>query len=212
MILAHGALAAAFGGSVGVVEIMQRYRSDPWGALTTAWGAFYVLTHATAAGAAWWICLVSDTVTEATSGYDLLQWAAVCGFGAAAFLRSKLLDVRTRSGSTVAVGPDIVIQTLLAALDRSIDAHQATQRIQDARRLMHGHEYDAIKTSLPLRLIASMQAMEDAEVDALRQRLDEVDAASDVQGPPKSELLGLVLLHSFSPDLIGRTLEEVRAK
>ena len=119
-------LAALFGLTVGVSELIGRYRVEPFNTLTRRYGVAYLVVNAatSAAVAAFVFAYKKQVFPE----LEPLGVALVCGFGAMALLRSKFFTFRTKLDEDIPVGLDAVVRVFLAAIDRGIDRAQASER------------------------------------------------------------------------------------
>ncbi len=204
MALAAAYLAAIiFGALVGAVEIFQRYRAEPFDALLNRWGAAYVAFNSAVAAAAFWVATEAEGLTAASAALDLLRWAAIAGFGSAVLLRAKLLDIKLAEDKRIALGPEIVIQTFLAVIDRQLDRHRALRRFDTVRRLFTGVDFERAKLVLPLQVFQAMQTVTEDESQKLTEGIQEVDQMSTLGSQEKSYLLDLV-----GEDFLSEVLEK----
>ena len=134
-------IVTAIGGTVGVGELVSRYRDEPAKAVFTLPALLYVGLNAVAA-------LLALAATAASTDIEIGQvpvgtvadvhWPQVlaAGLGAMAILRSALFVVRTQEGKDLQVGPGSLVQTLLEAADQSLDRLRAQQRAWTVARVM----------------------------------------------------------------------------
>ena len=128
---------AAIGATVGVGELVSRYRDEPAKAVFTLPALLYVALNAAASLLA--LAATAAASEEAAIGVgQAMHWTPVigAGLGAMAILRSALFVVRTQDGKDLQVGPGSLVQTLLEAADRSLDRLRAQQRAWTVARVM----------------------------------------------------------------------------
>lgn len=120
--------ALLFGALVGLSEILSRYRDEPLLAATTASGVAYLMLNGFISIAAFAVLRrYSASVFPAVKD-DLFLTAIVAGFGGMTVFRSKLFTYRATDGKEYAIGPAIVLDTVLRTIDHKIDRRRATER------------------------------------------------------------------------------------
>jgi hypothetical protein len=126
------ALVLAFlcGGAVGMTEISSRYRDEQMKAILSPDGLLYILCNgAISTFALILIFHFSITLTAFTAlkGNPLTS-AIAAGFGATAIMRTRFAVIKGADNKDISIGPDIVINLLLAMIDRRIDRWRAARR------------------------------------------------------------------------------------
>lgn len=152
---------------VGTVELVARYRDDPWRALRTAPAALYVVINVLACVL---VLYVLETVRPSwlftantePDARQVLYLILTAGFGAVALFRSSLFKIRTTDGE-IAVGPSIILDTLLVASDRAVDRIIAAPRGVAVAEVMAGVSFDRCKAALPAYCFALMQNVSSQE-------------------------------------------------
>lgn len=124
-----GAASFAFGALVGASEILSRYRDEPLQTISSRYGVAYLGLNGAISVIAFLLLDRYSAQIFPTMGNDLFLLAVVGGFGAMAVLRSKLFTFRAADGTEYAIGPAIVVETILQSIDRKIDRHRAAQRL-----------------------------------------------------------------------------------
>lgn len=208
-LLPHYLVASFIGGLVGAVEIFQRYRAEPLEAVKTRWGLAYLLLNGALGALAFYVAVLYNELTaDGVKSLTLIQWSAVSGFGAAAVLRSKLLNIQLSDGKEVALGPEIVVQTFLGVIDRELDRSRAKSRFESVRKLMAGIDFEKSKNRLPMQVFQAMQGVTEEESKTLMERVAEVSKLKSVSSQDKSYLLGFYLLdlagERFLTDILGK--------
>lgn len=208
-ILATYLIAAFLGAAVGAVEIFQRYRAEPFYALRTRWGTYYVGFNGAMSLVAVWVVQLAGQLAD-KSDLELLQWAAGCGFGAAAVLRAKLMNLKLSDGKELALGPEIVIQTFLAVLDRELDRDRAGKRWEKVRELFAGIDFDRAKLRLPIQVFQAMQGVTEEETQKLMKGVADVESMTGLDSQDKAYLLGYYLLDLVGDEFLAEVLGKHR--
>lgn len=202
-------LTAAFiGGLVGAVEILQRYKAEPFKAIGNRWGISYILFNSLAAVVAYYVVVLAKGVGPDTASLAKLQWSTLSGFGAAAILHSKFLSIKIADGKEVALGPEIVVQTFLSVIDRQLDRTRAKDRFNAVRRLMEKIDFEKAKIRLPMQIFQAMQGVTEEESDTLVDRIAEIDEMEALSSQDKSYILGFYLLDLVGEKFLSEILPE----
>jgi hypothetical protein len=198
-------IAAAIGCAVGMMEIIQRYKSEPFSAVFTTWGELFCLFNGLMSAAGFLLLYYMALDGQPMTVLEGLKLAALGGFGAPVILRAKILTGRLPDGQEVPVGPDYVVQTFLDVIDRKLDQLRARVRYDTVHRLMKDIDFEKARLKLTSQLYLAMQSVSEAELAEFRARVDELyridDATMDRQ--EKAYNLGYYLL-----DLVGRDFLE----
>ena len=187
-VAANFAFAALIGLLVGATELMARYRDSPFGPLLSVPGIFYAVINAGAASLAYFLI----TKTSLLADNEPLR-VLTAGLAAMAFFRSGLFNVRIGE-SDVAVGPNLVLQIMLQALDRTYDRDRATPRSIAVTRIMGGISFAKAETALPSLCFNLMQNASDEEMEAISAEVKEL-AGSTMSDEAKALILGLALFN-----------------
>lgn len=204
--------AAGFGVLVGTVEVFQRYRAEPFQALWNRWGGLYVGFNGAVAAAAFAVAHASQDLASTSPGLTLLQWSAAAGFGSSVLLRSKLLNVQMTGGKEIALGPEIVVQTFLAIVDRELDRLRARRRFDTVHRLFAGIDFERSKLRLPLQVFQAMQGVTEEETQTLMARVAEVDEMKTLGDEDKAFLLGFYLLDLVGEEFLTEVLDRYKSE
>jgi hypothetical protein len=117
-----------YGGLVGLSEILSRYRDEPVLASTTGAGLVYLLLNGLISLAAFAVLCKYRSALFPNLGNDLFLTSMVAGFGGMTVFRSKLFTFRSSEGKDYAIGPALVLETVLSTIDQKIDRRRATER------------------------------------------------------------------------------------
>ena len=168
-ILGWALASALFGALVGLSEILSRYRDEPVRAATTGAGLSYLLLNAV-------ISLFAFGILRQYAGGilpvikdDPLMTAIVAGFGSMTIFRSKLFTFRTPDGTEYAIGPAIVLETVLKTIDQKIDRVRAIDRQKRVAASLRGLD-DFDKASQ--YLLASLNSFQ----NLTKEKKDEIAA------------------------------------
>lgn len=120
--------AFLFGTLVGLSEILSRYRDEPLLATATSSGTSYLALNGIISLAAFALLRQYPDQIFPKLQQDLFLTAIVAGFGAMTIFRSKLFTYKSADGKEYAIGPAIVLDTILKMIDSQIDRRRATER------------------------------------------------------------------------------------
>jgi hypothetical protein len=154
------------GGLLGLTEILGRYTDSPIAALKSPGAAFYVLVNAFASVIALYLLLqlAPDAVTNPISQVLL------AGVGAMAFLRSSIFKIKI-ANEEVAVGPAIILDTLLKFADAQVDRGRAEDRAARIAEVIQSLPLAQAGADLPRLCFALMQNL---PVDIRQRLLDDI--------------------------------------
>ena len=203
-------VAAALGAMVGAVELFQRYKAEPLKALATNWGLGYAGFNGFVSLIAYFVYSLAASGDETT--LEKISYAALCGLGAAAVLRAKIMNVQTSEGKEVALGPEIVIQTFLKVIDRELDRRRAKERFQTVRKVMHNIDFEKAKVRLPIQIFQAMQGVSEEESERLMANIGDVDTMVGLSSQDKSYLLGFYLLDLVGEKFLTDLFEKYKAE
>jgi hypothetical protein len=204
-------LVALFGGLVGVVELVSRYRDAPMRATLTITGLVYVAVNLLSSVAA----LALARLFGWNFGFDpstqdqLVRWSQViaAGFGAMLLFRTSLFTVRSGE-EDVGVGLNSLLKVILDAADRAVGRTRAKARALTVAALMEGKSFAKAKDQLPTVCIAMIPNFPPEEGARLKDRVKLIDGAAL---PHKAKLLtlGLTLVDSFGENVLRAAVESL---
>lgn len=183
---------------VGGTEMISRYRDDPFAPLVSTPGIFYVLINGGAAALAYY--LMDPLKVSLPEPMKTL----LAGVGAMAFFRSGVFTARV--GTTdVQVGPNLVLQVMLQALDRAYDRQRAVPRSTAVTEIMRGVAFDQVKEALPTLCFDLMQNVSATEIAAISAQVSELAGAA-MSDDAKMLSLGLALINVVGEDTLRAAL------
>jgi len=195
-------IAAALAACAALIELLARYRDEPFKAVfATFFSLLYLAINAGMGVLAHAAVLFSIKSYADMVVFERIELAIAAGFGAAAILRARIINARV--GSTdVPIGPAYVLDQLLIILDRQIDRKRAVQRTRLVKKKMQGLDYDKAGPYAKVMIRSSMQNLSIQSDKALDRGFDIIDKIADEQD--KAYALGFLIL-----DYAGEKLFEV---
>ncbi len=190
-LVANFIFAVEIGLLVGATELIARYRDEPFAPLLSVPGVFYVLINGGASALAYYLLVLLEADIEE----PLRTFTA--GVAAMAFFRSALFNVRL-GGQDVPVGPNLILLTLLRALDRTYDRERAAPRSKLLKRIVGHLKFERVKNSLPTLCTDLMQNLTQEETDDLNRQVTNLSQSTEMDDRSKMLSLGLALL-----DIVG---------
>ena len=176
------------GGLVGLTEIIGRYTDSPVAALKSPGAFFYILINA--AGSYLALYLLEQLVPDAIP--NPISQVLVAGLGSMAFLRSSIFKVKVQD-EEVAVGPAILLDTLLKFADAQVDRGRAVDRASRIANVIREVPLAQASADLPRLCFALMQNL---PVDVRQRLFDDITlVVTDTKRsePIKVLEIGLVL-------------------
>jgi hypothetical protein len=196
-------LAAAIGFGVGSTEMMARYRDRPFLPMLSFPGLMYIGVNAGAGSLAYYLTgeLMNDhlKIGENNAALSPVTHVLIAGFGAMAFFRSGVFMVKL-GNDDVAIGPNLVLQILLQALDRSYDRQRASPRAKVTAQIMSGVSFAVARAELPAICFNLMQNVTQDEQTTLANQVEALFGRNDLGEDTKAMVLGLALLN-----IVGET-------
>jgi hypothetical protein len=184
---------------VGATELISRYRDEPFAPLVSEAGVIYTVINGGAAALAYF--LVRKLMPQIGHPQDVL----VAGIGAMAFFRSGIFTVRM--GSTdVAVGPNLILQVILQALDRVYDRQRASPRARVVTSSVRSLSFAQIKDALPTLCFNLMQNVSAAEVSAVNAIANGLATSTTMSDEAKNLSLGLALMNVVGRDTLDAAI------
>jgi hypothetical protein len=213
-------LAYAFvlflGGAVGAAELVSRYKDRPNRALATAPAIFYISVNALGAcGALYLISVFRDRLGFGAEGAAwstaaLVQAVLLAGFSSLLFFRTSLFKLRV-GDDDLAIGPSIVLDTLLGAADRAVDRVMAEPRAQFVHKLMGDVSFEKGAAILPAHCLALMQNISSDETQRIVGVVNSLRANNEMPDKIKSLNLGLALLTVVGEEVLQTAVHGLEA-
>lgn len=162
-----GIVVFLLGASVGMTEIIGRYRDEPWIAVQLPVARLYIIGNGVVSVLALIIIRAFGMFSEANA----IVIALSAGFGAMAIMRSKFLVLKSGQNEDIPIGLEAIISTTLSAMDRYIDRDQSSHRWQAAYDALHAIDNDTDLQHLAQLCEASLfsyQNLQTREMEAFR--------------------------------------------
>jgi hypothetical protein len=191
-------LACFIGTSTALVELLSRYRDEPFGLIARsrfAWA--YLALHGVLS-----ICAHALLVQQAGLELELASAvhrtgvAIAAGLGVAVLVRARVVSAKL-GDEQVAIGPGYVIEQLLRIIDAQIDRRRAIDRVRLVVALMRGKDFEAARVHACMLITGSRQSLSLQDQRRLGDQLREI-AERGISDQDKAYALGFVLL-----DLMG---------
>lgn len=165
------ALAGAIGMAAGFAELAARYRDAPVAVAAGRAGTIYLVANGTLAAIG---LMLLDRYPAAfgVASTDTLLRVLAAGTGTMLLMRSTLFRLKRGNGEDLAFGPAVVIESLMAMVNREVDRDRARRRLQmvvERAMRLKGHDF----TVSAQFVSASMLAFQDLDPEA-RERLTQV--------------------------------------
>ena len=174
------AIVFAIGITVGVTEMMARYQDAPFSPLLSLPGLFYFGINGGATMIAYYLVQIMDTPVPGEGSVKEVWRVLLAGLGAMAFFRSGIFTIPI-GNQDVAIGPNLILQILLKALDRAYDRDRAKPRSELVSQIMGGVSLSSARTALPLICFSLMQNVTEEEKERFGSQIK--DLASLAVGP-----------------------------
>jgi hypothetical protein len=209
-----GLIVFLIGASVGIGELVARYRDEPMRAIRTRPAALYIVIN----GLASLFALVAIRTFGATPGGNdptaaqRLTNLLLAGFGAMAVFRTSLFVVRV-ANTDIGVGPIAFLQILLGATDRGVDRKRASERAEKVVRIMGNLDPALAYTALPAFAIMLMQNLTLDDQKAIGDQVKGL-ARPDSEIPEQAKILnvGLLLMNFVGEEVLEDAVRGIRGQ
>jgi hypothetical protein len=199
------------GGGVGLTELVTRYRDEPAALWTSVSFWLYVLINAGASAAALELIHIFGWNFGLPPGPGRAPvQALVAGLGAMTLFRSSFVNLKIGS-EDVGIGPNSLLTSLLAVVDRSVDRTRAAQRSRLVSSVMNGVSYKKASISLSAYCVQLMQNLPLDEQERLRNSVEAVGLAK-LDEDLKTLNLGLLLLNAVGPAVLTAAVRDLGEK
>lgn len=140
-------LAFLCGAFVGLTEIASRYPDEQMKSILSPDGLVYLLCNGAISTFALILIFHFRNTVPAFASFkaNSLGAAIAAGFGATAIMRTRLAVIKGSDNKDISIGPDIVINLLLAMIDRRIDRWRASHRLD-----MISEHFDELRALGPI--------------------------------------------------------------
>jgi len=166
-------IVATIAATVGLGELLSRYRSDPKHVLSHPLAWVYIAINAGAGVGALFLIRALDWKFGQTDNIDLYR-ILIAGFGTLAFFRTSFFIAKV-GGSDVGIGPSLVLGSLLDACDRAVDRKSAVKMagiVNDEE--LAGLVPASVMATLPVLCLALMQNLPESDQAQLAADISKV--------------------------------------
>jgi uncharacterized membrane protein len=205
-------VACALGALLAVAELVARYRDDPAAAVLSLPAAVYVGVNAVAAGVALYLIHVFGWTFGASGPARQPIQVLAAGFGSAALFRSAVFIVPI-GDQLIGIGPQEILNVILAAADRAVDRRRALIRATRAAQIMKDLSFEHGADSIFAYCLATMQNVRPEEAEAVKAKISKLrydDDYRDMHDTIKAYILGLELLTLVGDHVLSGAAEELK--
>lgn len=192
----------------GMVEILSRYRDEPFktvGSSRFSW--FYLILNGLLGIFAYWILLETSTDISNSDSLEHIWLAVLGGLGAAVVIRSRIFSAKI-GDEEVAIGPGYIVDQLLSVLDRHIDRDRALARTRIVLEKMTGIDFFKAHPYFSTMILGSTQNLSLQEQKVLAARVLEINAQEQTTVQQKAFALGFVILDFMGEEFLTVTLRK----
>lgn len=202
-------LAAIYiGATVGLGELVARYRDAPERALTTTPAILYILINAAASGFAMYMVWHFDIIKGQTGERLIVMQILLAGFGAMAFFRTSVFTFR-QGDQDIGIGPIAFLQVMLKATDRAVDRLRANERANQISLIMNGVSFERAKVALPTFAMALMQNVPPDEQKSVGDEVNALSALNTLDNDTKAKNLGLALMNIIGDGVLRTAVSQL---
>jgi hypothetical protein len=203
------------GSTVGGAELISRYKDRPMRAVTTLPAIFYILLNASGSMAAlYFISIYPEKVGFSPNSGNwpagiLVPAVLIAGISSLLFFRTSIFKLRI-GDADLAVGPSIILDSLLASADRAVDRVMAAPRATFVHEVMGRVSFYKAAVILPAHCLALMQNVSNPETQRIIGVVDSLRANKDMPDRIKSLNLGLALLTVVGEGVLRTAINGLR--
>lgn len=204
------AIAAALGALLAMAELLSRYRDDP--RRVAGRGAAWAYLGVNAAASAGALVIIDRFEWDFGQGAASLHTTQVlvAGLGAAALFRSSLFVMKVGEDN-VGVGPSLVLRSLLAAADRSVDRDQAKERLRIAGQATEHVDFEKAREALVAACMGATANVTAEDAAALKTSVEAL-ASSQMSNRSKALALGMLIIDTVGADVLTAAIAQLGAE
>ncbi len=194
-------LACVIGIGTALVELLSRYRDEPFKVIAqTQFAWVYLALNGVLALGAHWVLLSTSWGGDDAEAIDRAGLALASGLGAAVILRSRVFTAQL-GDEQVSIGPGYVVDQLLTIIDAQIDRRRALERVRLVVAKMRGKDFEKAKTYASTMITGSRQNLTLQEQKDLANQIREVQDRR-ISDQEKALALGFILLDFMGEDFL----------
>ena len=208
MVALDAVLVAGLGSTVGIAELLTRYRADPEATPEDRFGLALCGAQCRSGGRG---ARANPRlrVGLGVNDPDALRatQVLVAGFGAIALFRSSLFTSRI-GGVDVGIGPITILTAFRDSVDRAVDRRQAIRRSGAIHQLMSDVSFEAAYEALPAYCLLLMQTVSPQDQETLAFEVAELGKAQ-MTNQLKKLSLGLKLMDLVGVDVLRTAIDDL---
>ncbi|HEX9989067.1 MAG TPA: hypothetical protein VGE45_11395 [Chloroflexia bacterium] len=193
-------LVALFGGGVGFADLITRFRDEPFRAVRTMPGVWYIVLNALASmfalalsRAFGWTSGVGISSSDPNPWIAALAQSVAAGFGAIALLRTTFTF--HAGDNEVTVGPRSFVEAVLKTTDNAVDRKRARERDKAISKAMKDISFSEAHLGLPAYVFNLLQGVPQEQQDQVGEQVRKLNATTTIRHTIKARILGLYLLN-----------------
>jgi len=206
------AVSFTLGFLVGAAEVIARYKDEPLKVFYTFAGWGYSLFNGVISAIGYFILIRYQQSILPSITNDQLLLSLFAGFGAMFIARSKLFTIRTENGDSYPAGPDAVISTFLAAVDREIDRKRSADRqkivFENVKQI---NQPDQAPLFIKVAL-GSYQNLSSAEKEVLSDIISEIQSDNQLPADLRLVAISFALLNISGEENYKQTMQSLKER
>lgn len=201
-------VVALASGTVGALEVTERFTDEPLKALRTIPAAVYVAVNVAAGIVALLLIRLVGLEFSATTDVEVQRWAQVivAGIGAVVILRSVVF-VSPGDGRTFGIGG--LIERLLMQTEIHIARKRGPDRVQVVEDAAEGLTYAQAQTALGAIALSVVRNASDAASQELAQAQKSIEDSGETDGV-KLWMLCSAVLNFGGEETLRKSAEQLR--
>ncbi len=189
---------------VGFVEVLVRFRDEPFEAVSSVPGVAYFTINGIAGAAVYLLIRYLDINFGAPASSHLthVMQVTIAAFSGIAFLRSGFFVGKDKNtGENMMYGPALVLENVLAVVSTQVDRARALRRIRLAETL--AANISALQAQGMLGILtASVQTMPSEQAAGISSTAASIAGNSTLDDRVKVKMLLLLYLTHFGEDAV----------
>jgi hypothetical protein len=207
-----GILVFALAAFVGFVELLVRFRDEPFIAVISLPGTAYLGINGASATAIYFLIRYLEINFGAPLDSHLLHvmQVTIAAFSGIAFLRSGFFVGKDKeTGENMMYGPALVLENVLSVVSTQVDRDRAIQRIHFSDVLSVNLKLEQAQAMLGV-LIASVQTMPSVQAAGINTTAASIGGNASLQENTKVKMLLLLYLTQFGERAVDAAIPRDR--
>lgn len=207
--LLYGLLAGACGFSVGMSELLNRYKTFS-AVFSNVYSLLYMLINLLTSVVAY-ILFKTYNVSLGSIGVHEVGTSICAGFGAMAFLRSSFFTFKDAGNKVIEIGPAAVLAVFLKASEREFTQKLSQNNVKEVAAVMKGLPFLASSKELPLIIIKTHRMLSDEEQKALSEEVLNIVNTPGSNEEVKNIILGTIIEKYAGMEYLKTAVASVRS-